>query len=185
MFHTPNIEMAKYQAESLKLPLMTHETDGEKEVELKDLSEAIKKAKDKYGLDGIVTGALYSEYQASRIIKLCEDLGLKCISPLWHMDQETEVRDIIKAGFKIIFTAVAAEGLNKKWLGHVLTEKDVDALVVLNKKTGMNIAGEGGEFESLVISGPMFSKTLEILDSEVIEENENTAKLKIKKIKLM
>jgi len=185
MFHTPNIDMTKYQAEALELPLMTFETKGEKEVELKDLESAIKKAKTKYDLDGIITGALFSEYQASRIIKLCEGLGLKCYSPLWHMDQETEVREIIKAGFKIVLTAVAAEGLNKKWLGRVLTEKDVDALVAVHKKVGINIAGEGGEFESLVIDGPNFKKRLEILDSEIIEENENTALLQIKKAKLI
>jgi diphthine-ammonia ligase len=185
MFHTPNIDMAKYQAEALQIPLLEFETEGKENAELKDLENAIKKAKDKYNIKGIITGALYSEYQCSRITKICEKLNLKVFSPLWHMDQEQELRDILNAGFKIILTAVAAEGLDKNWLGKELKQEDVDKLVKLNQKYKINIAGEGGEYESLVLAGPNFSKRLEIRKSDIKEESKNTAKLEIKEIRLI
>src|SRR3990167_1788453 len=66
MFHTPSIEKTKKQAEVMKIPLIFQKTKGKKEDELKDLKSAIKKAKEKYKILGIVTGAVESVYQASR-----------------------------------------------------------------------------------------------------------------------
>lgn len=184
MFHTPAIEMVKLQAESFNIPLIEHKTKGEKEKELEDLKEIIKKAKNKFGIEGITTGALCSQYQKERIEKICDELKLECFSPLWHMDQETELRKIIDAGFKFILTRVAADGLDESWLGREITPDDVDKLVELNKKIGMNISFEGGEAESLVIDGPIFSKKIEIIETEKIMENEHTGNLIIKKAEL-
>ena len=184
MFHTPNIELVSMQAKAMGIPLVQGATKGEKEKELRDLKKTIKKAKEEYSIQGVVTGALFSSYQKERIEKVCKELGLKVFSPLWHIDQEKEMRSLLRDGFKIIFSSVAAYGLDKSWVGRTITEKDVDKLVELNKKYSINIAGEGGEFESLVIDCPLFKKKLKIINSEVIEETEHNAKLKIKKIVL-
>src|SRR3989338_11472623 len=70
MFHTPNIDMATYQAEAMEIPIVLQETEGEKEKELSDLKKALQKAKEKYQIEGIVSGALYSNYQRGRIEKI-------------------------------------------------------------------------------------------------------------------
>ena len=184
MFHSP-VDMVKLQSESMGIPLMMGETKGEKEKELEDLKKVLEKVKEKYGIEGIVTGALFSNYQRERIEKVCDELGLKIFSPLWHMDQELEMRQIIEDGFRFIMVKVAAEGLDKKWLGKEIEQNDVDKLVKLNEKIGFNIAGEGGEFESLMIDGPIFKKRLRIEKSEVKEESKNVAELEIKQIKLV
>ena len=62
--------------------------------------------------------------------------------------------------------------------------EDVDRLVELDKRVKINISGEGGEFESLVLDGPMFKKKLVIVESEIEEEDENTARLVVKAAKL-
>lgn len=184
MFHTPNIDLTEHQAKAIGLPLLTVKTKGEKELELKDLENAIKKAKEKYQIEGIVTGALKSEYQATRIQKICDNLELKCINPLWQMDQEQEMRDIIKDGFKFMVIRIAALGLDKSWLGKIITNDDIDKLIALNKKYHINIAFEGGEAESLMIDGPIFKKKLVVKNSEVIMENEFTGVYQIKDVKL-
>ena len=184
MYHTPNIDLTKIQAKAMALPIILQETTGKKEVELKELEVVLKKAKEKYNLQGIVTGALFSDYQRERIEKIADKLSLKVFSPLWHRDQETEMRELVENKFKFIFTSIAADGLDKKWLNKVITNEDIDKLVILNKKIGLNIAGEGGEFESLVLDCPLFNKKLEILETETIEEDKNTAKIIIKKAKL-
>jgi len=184
MFHTPNINLTEMQAEALGLPLLSFKTKGEKELELKDLKKAIKQAKDKYHIEGIVTGALKSEYQANRIQRICDSLELECINPLWQMSQEQEMRDIIKAGFKFMIIRIAAYGLSKEWLGKVITNKDIDRLVELNKKYHINIAFEGGEAESLMIDGPIFKKKLVVKKAETIMENDYTGIYRIKKIEL-
>ncbi len=170
MFHTPAIELAKLQAKSLQIPLIVKQTAGEKEKELADLKAAIVTAVKRFHIDGIVTGALYSVYQRERIEQIAEEIGIKVFSPLWHIDQEKELRQIIDSGFSIILTQTAAEGLDASWLGRPITHDDVDKLVALNKKLGINIAGEGGEFESLVLDGPILSRQLEILKSEIVSD---------------
>lgn len=185
MFHTPNIHLVELQAEAIGLPLVVQETAGEKEKELADLEKAITRAKKDYGIEGVVTGALYSKYQSDRIEKICEKLNLEVFSPLWHMDQEEEMRQLVKEGFEVVMSSIAAEGLDKNWLGRKLTMKDIDRLAALHKKIGFHVAGEGGEFESLVLDGPMFKKKIKITDSEIFEESENVARFVVKKAKLV
>ena len=71
MFHTPNIDVTALQAEALGLPLVSVVTEGRKEEELADLEKAIAEAKSKFHIDGIVTGAVESVYQASRVQRIC------------------------------------------------------------------------------------------------------------------
>jgi asparagine synthase (glutamine-hydrolysing) len=179
MFHTPNIDLARLQAEAMELPLIEELTKGEKEKELDDMKNAIIRAKDEFGIEGVITGALYSNYQRERIERVCDELGLKAFSPLWHIDQEKEMYQLLDLGFEFIFSSVAAYGLNKSWVGRIISEKDIEKLVKLNEKIGLNVAGEGGEFESFVTDGPMYHKKIEIKEMEVIERDEYTAKVVI------
>ncbi len=183
MFHTPNVDLAKLQAEALGIPHIEQITEGIKEKELDDLENALRKAKEEYRIEGVVTGAIRSKYQKERIEKVCERVGLEAFSPIWHIDQETEMRHIVKE-FEVVFSSVAARGLDSSWLGRRITETDIDRLVELNKKFGINIAGEGGEFESLVLDGPLFKKRLRIDGIEIIEEK-NAARMVVKKASLV
>lgn len=88
MFHTPCISKVEKQAEAMKLPIIKWDTKGEKELELVDLENAIKKAKDEYNIKTIVTGAVQSIYQASRIQKICDKLDISCFNPLWQKNPE-------------------------------------------------------------------------------------------------
>jgi len=184
MFHTPNINLVGLQAEAIGLPLIQQLTPGKKEEELKDLKKAIVKAKEKFGIEGIVTGAFASNYQRERIQTICDELQLKCINPLWGKEPEKLLREMINDGFKFMLSSIAALGLDESWLGRVLTGKDINKLLELNKKTGIHIAFEGGEAESLVIDGPIFKRKLVIKEAKKIMENENTGIYKILKAEL-
>jgi len=183
MFHTPNINLVKLQAESLGIPHIEHATDGIKEKELDDLKLALEIAKEKYKIEGVVTGALFSTYQKERIERVCESLGLIVFSPLWHKNQKQEMRDVVEK-FEFVFSSIAAQGLDSSWLARRITMDDVNRLLELNRLSGINVAGEGGEFESLVLDGPMFKKRIKIDDFEIIEENKYTARMVVKKARL-
>ncbi len=71
MFHTPNIDVSNLQAEAVGLPQITKITKGEKEEELRDLEDAIAQATKEYQIEGIVTGAVESVYQAERVQRIC------------------------------------------------------------------------------------------------------------------
>ena len=162
MFHVPNIHVTDLLAEALEIPIMSVETDGIKEEELKDLKAAFEKLKSS-GVECIYTGALYSQYQKSRIEKLGSEVGLEIISPYWHVDELEYMRKIVSLGFKIIISGVAAWGLDESWLGRVIDDDVIDELVKLNEKYYVDIAFEGGEAETLAIDGPIFKKKLKIL----------------------
>ena len=166
MFHTPNIDITELQAESLNLPLITGVTKGEKEIELADLKDLIESAVELFGIEGIVTGAVASEYQASRIQKICDELELKCVNPLWQMNQIELLNELLDRGFDVMIVAVGAYRLNDSWLGRKLDKSIISELAELQNKYGVNPAGEGGEFESLVLNAPLFKKRLEIKESE-------------------
>lgn len=70
--------------------------------------------------------------------------------------------DLLKAGFEIIIVAVAAYGLDEKWLGRRINEACIEELISLNEKYGINVAGEGGEYETFVIDCPLYKKRIEI-----------------------
>jgi len=157
MFHTP-INAVEKQAKNLKIPLIKFKTKGEKEEELKDLKKAIEKAKKEFKIEGIVTGAVASTYQASRIQKICDELDLWCFNPLWQMNQEKLLRDLIKDGFKFKIVKVAADGLDNSWINRIIDKKAVGEFIKLKEKYGINVNGEGGEYESEVIESPLFRK---------------------------
>jgi uncharacterized protein (TIGR00290 family) len=73
---------------------------------------------------------------------------------------------MLAEGFEIMIIAVAAPPLDIQWLGRIIDEQCIDELVKLNKKYGIHIIGEGGEYDTLVLDCPMFSKKLVVNRSE-------------------
>jgi len=137
---------------------------------LEDLERAIARAKDEYGVDTLVTGALYSEYQASRIQAICDKLNLKCFNPLWHKNEIDYLNELIDNDFKIIITGVAAFPLDETWLGREVDKKFVEEVTELEEKYKIHPAGEGGEFETFVLDCPLFEKELKIKDKKISGE---------------
>jgi ABC transporter with metal-binding/Fe-S-binding domain ATP-binding protein len=146
------------------LPVIFGETRGEKEKELADLEALISKVAD--DVEGIVTGAIASEYQRSRVEKICKNLGLACLSPLWHTDVERYWGDLLSAGFKVMVAAVAADGLGEAWLGRIMDRSAVEELRKLSKKHHIHLAFEGGEAETFVLHCPMFEKEIKVASAE-------------------
>lgn len=162
MYHTDNIHLAGGIAEILDLPLTVRDTASEKERELDDLQQALSGLP----IDGVVSGAVASEYQRTRIERVCHRLGIKSFTPLWHKDGEQLLRDMVNAGFDITIVAVAAEGLGEAWLDRRIDSEAIDDLVVLHDRYGIHVAGEGGEYETLVLDCPLYSRRLHIQESE-------------------
>jgi len=185
MYHTPNTKWVELQAKAADIPIIFKHTKGKPEEELEDLFSALKEAQKKFNIKGVVNGALYSRYQRNRIERICNALGLKIFSPLWHINQETEMRELLKEGFEVIITKIAAEGLSKNWLGKKISTKTIEHLLKLKEKFAINVAGEGGEFETFVLDCPLFKKKIKLLDYEIIEESAHVVELKIKKASLI
>ncbi|MFA5173934.1 MAG: diphthine--ammonia ligase [Candidatus Pacearchaeota archaeon] len=165
MFHTPSIDKTEKQAVAMNLPLIIVKTKGEKEKELIDLEKAIKQAIKKYKIQGIVTGAVESVYQASRIQKICNKLKIECFNPLWQKNQIELLNELIKHKFEVIIVGVFAYPFDNRWLGRKIDKGFIQDIKKLNEKYRINPAGEGGEFESFVLNCPLFKKKIKIKNS--------------------
>ena len=166
MFHHPNIELTTMSAKAIDLPIVQKKAGNN---ELEDLKEVLRKL----GIEGVVSGAMASDYQKTSIEQICHELKLKTFTPLWHLNPEILLKDMISAGFEIVITGVYAEGLDESWLGRKIDENCLKDLIEANQKYGIHICGEGGEYESLVLDGPIFNKRLEITKSKIIWEGNN------------
>tara|TARA_B100000315_G_C14487411_1_gene545848 strand:- start:594 stop:1145 length:552 start_codon:yes stop_codon:yes gene_type:complete len=181
MFQSAGTELVKLQAEAMDLPLVEVETYGVKEEELIDLEKAIKLAKGRYGIQGLVSGALFSTYQRDRIEKICDKLGLKIFSPLWHKSQEQHMKEVVGNEIKAVVVGIAADGLSENWLGREIDLEMLDDI----KKITENYAGEGGEFESLVLDCPLFGKKIELVKFRKEMDGEFSGRLIIDEAKLV
>ena len=169
MYHTSNIGLTLMQSRCLDIQLVSKESLGEKEKEVEDLKILLNNL----GVEGVVCGAIASNYQRERIERVCKELKLKLLTPLWDKDSEELLKEMIKNGLKTIITAVSAEGFDKNWLGREIDEKCIKDLIELNKKFGINVCGEGGEYESLVIDCPIFKRRIGITKAEKIWKDDN------------
>ena len=164
MFHVPNVHLVAEQAKVMDVRFLEKRTKGIKEEELDDMKSILKLIADE--IDGVVCGAIASNYQKSRLEKICQELHLGLDAPLWHKDQEGLMRDMLKNDFRTIITAVAAPPLDESWLGRMIDEKCLKELIELNKRYGISVSGEGGELETFVLNCPLFSKKIRIMSSQ-------------------
>jgi len=183
MYHVPNLNITELCAEAMQLPLIYCETTGEKEKELIELEQAIADLKNEIGIEGVLTGAVASKYQANRIKAITEKLGLKCVNPLWDRNNIGLLEEMVESEFKIMIVGVYAGGLDEKWIGKIIGKKEIAELKKLNEKFGISPLGEGGEIETLVVDCPLYKKRIEIIESK-IEWDGSRGEIKIKKAKL-
>lgn len=165
MFHWPAVELTKLQAEALGIKQILQKTKGEKEKELEDLKKVLSKIKNE--IDGVVSGAVASQYQKSRIDSICQQLNLKSLAPLWHKEPEQLLKKEVES-MQVMVTSVSSAGLDRGWLGRILDEKAIDELKKLNASHGLHMAFEGGEAETFVLDSPIFKKKIEIKNYETV-----------------
>jgi ABC transporter with metal-binding/Fe-S-binding domain ATP-binding protein len=152
MFHHPNVDATKMQTEAMGLKQVFVEcTDENWHSKLKTTIAGLN-------VEAIVTGAIASTYQRSRIEKVAKELGIKAFSPMWH--REKELLPEILEKFEVYVTAVSAQGLGPELLGKPYTE--------LTKRNipGIHPMLEGGEGETFVCDAPFFKKRIVIEEWE-------------------
>jgi diphthine-ammonia ligase len=140
--------------------------------EIEDLRALIQFAKEHARVDAVCSGAILSDYQRLRVERICFELNLVSLSYLWkQMPQKRLLEDILNVGrIEAVLVKTAAMGLDpRKHLGKTLGEVKED-LIRIEEEYGSHSCGEGGEFESLVLDAPFFTRgRLRIEESEVIE----------------
>jgi diphthine-ammonia ligase len=180
MFHYPNIHLSDLFAEAVGIPHVKAETLGEKDVELEDL----KKTLARLDIEGVVSGAIASQYQKSRIDQICKELGLKSITPLWQQNPQKLLEELLALKIETIIVGVYAHGFTPEWLRRKINKEAVNALKELNRKYQVSLVGEGGEYETLVLDAPFFKQKIALVETEEVWEKDS-GYLQVKKAVLV
>ncbi|KAK4003088.1 hypothetical protein OUZ56_004871 [Daphnia magna] len=163
-------------------------TFGSPEDEVEDLYRLLSYVKETKAVEGVSVGAILSNYQRVRVENVCSRLGLVSLSYLWQRDQEELLEEMIRSGMNAILIKVAALGLDpEKHLGRSLQQCQHE-LIKLKGKFGLNVCGEGGEYETLTLDCPIFKKVIVVEESETVPHSKDpfapVAYLKFPKLSL-
>lgn len=163
--HGLRAEPLHAQSDALGIPIVQRQTTW------KDYGTEFKKAAVKLKKEGVMGGVFGDiDLQVHRdwVERVCGDIGIKPIFPLWYMKREKILEELINAGFKAIVVATKADLLGEDWLGCRVDNKFIKNI---SKHKNIDSCGEAGEYHTFVIDGPIFKKRLNILESAKILKN--------------
>ena len=159
MFQLQNTEVTEYQAKSIGTKWIQVISSGIENDEIDELEKAIRNSIGNE-IDALVVGALRSDYQKTRIERMCEKLGIISFCPMWHHDPELHMNSLVEHGFDVRIISVSSEGLDESWLRRKITRESLNQLTLLSRKYRFNLDGEGGEFETITLDAPHFRKSI-------------------------
>ena len=167
-FHLMRSDMLDAQSEAVGIPLVKWATKPE--TYEADFKKALLKMKPE-GVEGIVTGDVFDValHEAGWLDRICKEVSLAPVKPLWHRDTKQILDEFINEGFKATLVRVKLDLLDIEWLGREIDRKFFDDLLKLGT---VDPCGEHGEFHTFVTDGPLFKKQrIGILESEKTKLN--------------
>lgn len=159
--HTIPRQLLVAQSQAMEIPLI-HRDFVSYEEEFKQVVRRLQG--EGAGIDGAVFGHIQTHKNLAE--RLCRDLGIAVLLPLWKLDSEQIVRAFIEAGFEAIIVSARVDLFDKSWLGRRMDVEFVNDLRNFNR--AIDPCGENGEFHTFVTGGPLFKKQIRILSAEKI-----------------
>ncbi|HEY55438.1 MAG TPA: diphthine--ammonia ligase [Dehalococcoidia bacterium] len=161
-FHGTEKRLIQLQSRAIGIPLLQKETtrDGY-EAEFKEAVRSLLPE----GIKGMVFGDIYLDEHREWVERVCDDLGIEAIEPLWGKSTEEILTDFIDAGFEAVIVGARSELIDEGWLGKRLDRDFMDYL----KTRNIDLCGENGEYHTLVVNGPLFKRRIEITESQTIK----------------
>ncbi len=163
MFHSANLDAVAAIAKVAGMKYHEIPTHGRKEEELADLEQGLASL----DVEGVIAGAVASVYQAERVKAITDRLGISLFTPLWHMDTEMLLREVAQRMDSIIIVTAAA-GLDEHFLGAQVNEDLIQRLKRVAAVHRINLAGEGGEYETLTLNAPFYSRPITYASSKIL-----------------
>lgn len=112
----------------------------------------------KKGFTGGVFGDINLWEHRQWVEKACSQAAMNCFLPLWRMAEEAVVSELLHRKARLLIVALRGDLLAEKWLGRFLDEEFIQEL----KDRGLSPCGEGGEYHTLAVYGPLFKQQLEV-----------------------
>ncbi|MBA7667834.1 hypothetical protein ES703_75934 [subsurface metagenome] len=160
-FHGTEAKLIQLQAEAISIPLLQKETTWNGyEQEFKDAVKSLIPN----GVTGMVFGDIYLQEHKDWAERVCRELGIEAIEPLWGQDPERVLLEFIDAGFEATVVSAKTDLFDDKWVGQKLDGEFLSHL----KDNNIDLCGENGEYHTFVTDGPMFQKKIKITKSQPI-----------------
>jgi diphthine-ammonia ligase len=166
MSHGLESKLIALQAEAMALPIMQQKVTWD--TYEAGFKKALKKLKPT-GVKGLVTGDIYLQEHKDWIDRVCGEVGVKALLPLWGMKSAALLNEFIEAGFRAIIVSVKAKFLGKEWLGKQLDKYTASEL----SKMGVDVCGEAGEFHTFVYDGPPFKRPVKFGETVIVARNDH------------
>lgn len=157
--HEINPEIIRAQSEAIGIPLIQRDFIS--------YEQEFKRVISDLRVEGVqIDGAVFGHIETHKklVDRICKDLNIDLLLPLWKQQSETVLLEIIESGFEVIVVSIKDGLLGKEWLGRRIDEKFITDLRNLNES--IDPCGENGEFHTLVTDGPIFKKKIIISGSE-------------------
>jgi len=163
-FHGTEAELIQLQSQATGIPLLQKATtwDGYEQ----EFKEGVKSLLPQ-GIRGMVFGDIFLQEHRDWVERVCGELGIEAILPLWNKDTEKIFTDFIDAGFEAIIVSAKDELIDKDWIGQRVDRKFLAYL----KTKNIDPCGENGEYHTLVVNGPLFKRRIEIIESRTINRD--------------
>ncbi len=178
-FHMIPTGILDAQAKAIGVPLFKKTSSPQDyEADFKGVLLDFKKK----GAEGLVTGDIYevAGHEEGWLNRVCKEVGLTPVKPLWMGDTKQIYLDYLKSGLKAIVVRTNRE-LGLDWLGRVLDREFYDDIL---KLPGVDPCGEGGEYHTVITDGPEFSQKIELLETEKKRLDNCFGYLEIKKYRI-
>ena len=160
--HAMSMEIIQAQANALGLPIITASSSwNDYETEFLKLLAHAKQQ----GAEVLVTGDLDMPEHGCWHDRITQQAGLKLCMPLWQRPHREVIEEFIQLGFKTMIVTVNLDlGMKVDDLGKVLTLDYIQEL----ENRGIDPCGEGGEFHSTVINGPLFTAPIAVRKGDIL-----------------
>lgn len=160
-FHMIRSDLLDAQADAIGIPLIKKQIGNE--TYERDFKAALAELKAK-GVEGLVTGDIceVAVHEKGWLNRVCSEMELTPIRPLWLGDTKQIYLNFIEAGFRAIVVRINPSKLGVEWLGRVLNTGFYEDIVKLGS---IDPCGEGGEYHTVVTDGPYFKKRIELLET--------------------
>uniref|UniRef100_A0A7J2TJK5 Diphthine--ammonia ligase n=1 Tax=Archaeoglobus fulgidus TaxID=2234 RepID=A0A7J2TJK5_ARCFL len=128
-----------------------------------NFEEVLKSVFIENNAEKVIFGDIYLEHHRNWITRVCKELGIEPIFPLWGRNTRDLAEEVAKK-FEAVIIAVRKE--YEEILGKRFDRDVIEYL--LAKKA--DPCGENGEFHTVLINGPIFMKRLEVRFGRTFED---------------
>lgn len=112
---------------------------------------ALKNLKNRFDVEGFITGDIdLVAGHRNWILECCQGLDVNVVRPLWHMSRKTVLENILMRGIRARISYINHPSIPSSWLNRVINETLVEELNGLASRTGIDLAGENGEYHTMV-----------------------------------